>query len=80
MHELKCWPAEFDALDNETKMFEFRRDDRGFQCGDLLLLREWSPGLQKYTGRELYRVITYILRDVGFGVPEGYAVLSLRVQ
>jgi hypothetical protein len=34
-HDLKCLPDYFVALENGDKTFEVRRDDRGFQKGDL---------------------------------------------
>lgn len=87
LHELKAWPKFFRPLYRGEKAFEFRRDDRGFQVGDVLDLREWDPrpgaltgnpgAPGEYTGARLRRVVTYVLRDPEVGVPEGFAVLSL---
>lgn len=43
IHELKVWPDYFARLADGSKTFEVRKDDRGFQAGDELLLREWDP-------------------------------------
>jgi len=43
-HELKVWPAYFHPICEDKKRFEVRRDDRGFQKGDVLWLREYNPG------------------------------------
>lgn len=43
-HILKCWPNSYAAIAAGVKCFEWRRDDRGFECGDVLVLREWDPG------------------------------------
>lgn len=42
-HELKCWPQYFCRVANGSKTFEVRVNDRGFQPGDLVVLREWEP-------------------------------------
>src|SRR5262245_46655354 len=52
-HELKSWPSQFQAMWTGRKRAEFRRDDRGYQVGDLLDLREWDPEPGRYTGFRL---------------------------
>ncbi|NIO30181.1 MAG: DUF3850 domain-containing protein [Gemmatimonadetes bacterium] len=76
-HELKTWPESFKALFEGRKTFEWRRDDRGFEEGRLLILREWDPETGAYTGQELIAEVSYVLRG-GFGMPGGYCVMSLK--
>ena len=66
VHDLKTWPVYMSALASGEKSFEVRRDDRDFQVGDGLLLREWDPSKMKYGPRELRRLVTYIFRPVDF--------------
>lgn len=44
-HELKTWPAEFDAVLSGKKVHEYRRDDRafGYKVGDKVTLMEFVP-------------------------------------
>ncbi|GAA4123315.1 hypothetical protein GCM10022215_29900 [Nocardioides fonticola] len=42
-HILKVQPPYFDALADGSKTFEVRRNDRGFQRGDTLVLWEYKP-------------------------------------
>jgi hypothetical protein len=79
-HELKCWPAAFQAMKRGEKTFEWRRDDRGFNVGDTLWLREYDPQAGeggRYSGDQLRVVVTYVLRDK-FDLPPGYCVLGVR--
>lgn len=78
IHELKTVPAPFQAVLDERKRFEYRKNDRGFQGGDVLHLREWLPDMKIYTGREMYVLVTYMLEGGLFDVPVGYAVLSIE--
>lgn len=82
-HELKCWPASFEALRSAQKKADFRRDDRGFEEGDLLIMHEWVPvpreelvAIRGYTGAILALRISHVER--GFGIPEGFAMLSVE--
>ena len=80
-HELKCQQPWFQGIWSGHKTFEIRRDDRGFQPGDVLRLREcWidEDGDVMYSGREANRTVTYVLRDgEHVGLREGYVALGL---
>jgi hypothetical protein len=79
-HKLKIWPQYFQDVISGVKTFEIRRDDRDFQVGDNVVLREWDPEGRQYTGRAVTGVIIYILRDdIGFGICEGYCVFGMDI-
>jgi hypothetical protein len=42
-HELKIWPQYFCRVEDGSKTFEVRKNDRGFQPGDVVVLREYDP-------------------------------------
>lgn len=79
-HELKTWPEYFAFIEDGSKTFEVRKDDRGYQLGDTLRLREWDPETQAYSGREAQREVTYLLRGPGMGVAAGYVVMGIRPE
>jgi hypothetical protein len=77
-HELKTWPEPFRAIALGRKHHEVRRADRDFQVGDALLLKEYDPTLESFTGAERIVEVTYISRGGTFGLPENLCVMSIR--
>lgn len=90
IHELKVWPVWFKRLADGSKTFEIRRNDRGFQAGDTLILREYDPAgdhdvcndprctTQRYTGAQIRRRIGFVASGTMFGLGLGeHVVLSL---
>ena len=75
-HELKTWTIAFNPMVEGIKRFELRKNDRGYERGDRLKLREWNPETG-YTGRELIVAVAWILKE-GFGLPEGYCIMSIN--
>lgn len=53
IHELKIWPQYYCRVADGSKTFELRNNDRGFQVGDEVVLREYNPNTH--------------LEDVGIG-------------
>jgi RecJ-like exonuclease len=42
-HELKCWPKFYWAIQEGLKTFEYRKNDRGYDVDDDLLLQLFAP-------------------------------------
>jgi hypothetical protein len=78
IHELKTQPPYFTQIEAGLKLFELRKDDRGYAVEDLLILREWLPEEETYTGYVLCVVVTSIVRDGAWLTP-GYVALGIRV-
>lgn len=76
-HELKTWPVFYKSIIDGTKTFEVRKNDRDFQLGDVLLLREYDPDAEQYTGAKTERVITYILGDNPFFQLNAMVILGI---
>ena len=76
-YELKVYPTHFAAVQSGAKRAEIRRDDRGYAVGDVLVLREFEPGVGALTGRYVEVRVTHVLR--GFeGLAPGFAALSIE--
>ncbi|PWK03954.1 ASCH/PUA domain-containing protein [Tumebacillus permanentifrigoris] len=78
IHELKLVQPYFDAVASGQKTVEMRWDDRGYQVDDTLVLREYDPATDSYSGRTLERQVTHILRGEEWGVMNGYCALSIK--
>jgi len=75
-HNLKTWPEFYQAILEGRKKFELRKDDRGFNVGDILVLREFNPETEKYSGREMEVTVTYIAKGI-FGMTVDQVIMSI---
>jgi hypothetical protein len=81
VHELKTWRKYFSLVKSGEKPFELRKNDRGFLAGHELLLREYNPLTQSYTGQILRRKITCVLEGSEaekFGLKPGFCIMALK--
>lgn len=60
VHKLKILPEYYNAQVKGIKNFEIRKNDRNYQIGDWLLLKEYNPKIKKFTERKVMVEITYI--------------------
>lgn len=83
-HELKTWPEPFRGLFFIKKNFEIRKNDRDFNLGDLLYLREWDPVTKEYSDRYVIAEVTFIMH-VGQeghctdGLEKGYCAMGIEI-
>ncbi|ABV61249.1 MULTISPECIES: ASCH/PUA domain-containing protein [Bacillus] len=73
VHDLKIMPQYLWAIKTGIKGFEIRKNDREFQVGDILRLREYKDG--QYTGRLVLGRITFI---TSFEQKDDYVVLNFK--
>lgn len=74
IHEVKLSTDFWDDIRSGRKRFELRKNDREYQTGDRLVMREYANG--NYTGRVIRTDIIYMLEDYP-GLEEGYAILGI---
>jgi ribosomal protein S17 len=60
--EKKVWKKFFQDIIDGKKNFEIRLDN--FECneGDTLLLKEWDEVKKEFTGRQLEKTVTYLIK------------------
>lgn len=76
-HKLKIHPEHLEALQSGAKTFEIRRNDRGYEVGCILDLREWCPVKEDYTWRELMCRVTYM---TDYEQKPGFVVLGIKLM
>lgn len=80
-HILKTWPVFFADVEVGAKKFEIRRNDRGFQVGDTLILEEYDPKTKRYSGNKLHVRVTYtICLDSIPGIPPGFIGMGIEQE
>jgi len=83
--EKKTVPDLFEKVLNGEKNFDLRIAEFECEVGDVLVLREWDPELKEYTGRQLEKTVTFVLKtkDLKFWSQEdieelGFLVMSFK--
>ena len=80
-HTIKAWRDPFQAMWDRKKLFEFRKDDRGYEVGDYVIIHETDENAEYVlSGRRICGTISFALKGPSFGVPVGYVVLSLDIE
>lgn len=83
-HTLKCDPESWQAIYQGVKTCEVRINDRGYQIGDELLLRQTTHNGEDiksgrapmiFTGREISVYVQHVLE--GYGLQFGHVALSI---
>ena len=83
VHELKTLPEFYQAIVDEEKTFEIRKNDRGFKVGDYLRLKEIysTNGKRRYTGREVTVIVRYIFDGSNLSgiITPGFVIMSIDI-
>lgn len=78
LHDLKIDHHLFDDVLNNHKKAEIRKNDRDYQVGDVLTLKQTKPGDRtQYTGKAIVRLVTHVLKDYPH-LAHDYVMLSIR--
>lgn len=77
IHNIKCWKEFFSDIKTGKKSFELRINDRNYEVGDTLHLREYDSITGLYTGKDCFRDIAYILGGHE-GIKEGYIIMAIK--
>lgn len=77
-HNIKILETFSASVLNGDKPFEIRKNDRGYQKGDMIrfnVVDDWGLHVGSELNKHTYR-ITYVLS--GWGISEGYVALGIR--
>ena len=83
--EKKLWPERFKEVLKGIKKSDIRLADFEAKPGDILILREWDPKKQEYTGRIIEKEISSVVKtkDLPYGDDEeikkyGFQLISFK--
>ena len=79
--EKKVWPEYFQKIIEGKKKYELRLADFNIEEGDFILLREWKPETKNYTGREIKKKVSFVLKtkDIKFWPKEDINKFGLQI-
>ncbi|MGI1820044.1 DUF3850 domain-containing protein [Lactobacillus johnsonii] len=75
IHELKILPEYYKAQVEGKKNFEIRKNDCNYKIGDKLVLKEYDPETNSFTGQSFVTEITFI---TDYQQKDGYVVLGTK--
>lgn len=78
VHYLKTIQPYFEEIWMCRKTFELRKNDRGFEVGDVVVLMEYERAKNQYSGNQIIGVITYILDKYHDALNEPYVIFSFK--
>ena len=78
IHNLKIETRYWNRVKEGVKPWEIRLNDRDYQTGDIIVLREWNEAEKKYTEEYSQYEIKYLLHGSGYGLEEGYCIMTLE--
>jgi len=58
--EKKIWPEYFELIQKGEKSYDWRLANFKVDSGDILILKEWNPENNSFTGREIKKTVGYV--------------------
>lgn len=79
-HEIKCHPKYFTRLCDGSKPFEIRENDRDYQVGDRLIIKEFDPEVGWPDHGSYGTVVADITYITDFAQRPGWVVMGLKIE
>ena len=78
IHYRKITPSNFELVTSKVMSFQLRKGERFCEIGDVLVLQEYCPILQIYTGAQQVCRVNHILGETE-GIEKGYSLLNIEL-
>jgi ASC-1-like (ASCH) protein len=78
-HELKCRPEFFTRVASGQKTFEIRKNDRDFQVGDILILKEHDPEVGWPDHGSYETIVAEVVYMTDYMQQPGYVVMGIKI-
>ncbi len=73
-HKIKLNIPFFDEVETGNKRFEIRLNDRDYEEGDVVIMKEFDSDNDRFTGRSIKKTIGFL---TDYAQQEGYVVFSI---
>lgn len=77
VHCIKCDPVLYEDVTEGFPTFIITKNDKGYEPGDYLVLKEYDAELETLTGRTV-RTSIMCIEDENEGLKTGYCVLGIE--
>lgn len=77
IHPAKIQPIEYQEVKDGNLRFVIRKGDVDYQVGHQIELKEFNDVYETYTGRSMFKQITYVMVGPFGGLGEGWVILSI---
>lgn len=76
-HKVKSHPKPFSQVWDGSKRHEVRINDRGYEQGDGIILEEFNPHTNQFSGRTIEAVVGNVTQGGNFGLPSDICCFTL---
>ena len=78
VHRLKIVEPYFGDVYIGNKTFEVRKNDRDYKVNDILILKDYIPANNSFTGDYIVAHVIYILNDSNY-CKDGYVIMGIEI-
>lgn len=76
IHQVKEWPATYDETARNVNRIQFRKNDRNYQAGDVMVITLFDPLTCEYANSTVVKRIASVQESIH--LPPGYVAMVIE--